>query len=77
VKLAFFYENRSFLGVFIYVFATASAANISSYTTTTSTTLITSTTARLLVLQIMLLGIRPVLDFYTNVKFDSVLNRDI
>jgi hypothetical protein len=25
----------------------------------------------------MLLGIRPVLDFYTNVKFGSVLNRDI
>jgi hypothetical protein len=64
------------MGVFIHAFATASAANISSYTTT-NITFTTSTTARLLLLQTMLLGTRPVLDFYTNVKFDSVLNRDI
>jgi hypothetical protein len=61
---------------FVYAFATASAANISSYTAT-NTTFTTSTTSSLLLLQIMLLGIRPVLDFYTNVKFGSVLNRDI
>ena len=63
MKLAFFYESRSFIGVFIYAFATASAANINSYIIT-NTTFTASTTAHLLLLQIMLLEIRPILDFY-------------
>jgi len=70
VKLAFFYESGSFIAVFIYTFATASAA-------TTSTNFTTSTSASLLLLQFMLLGIRPILDFCTNRKFDLVLNHDI
>ena len=67
MKLAFFYESQRFVGVFIYTFATTSAANISSYTIT-NTTFTASTTARLLLLPIMLLGIRPVLDFYKKVN---------
>jgi hypothetical protein len=76
VKLAFFYESGRFISVVIYAFATASAANISGYTTT-NTTITTNTTASLLLLQIMLLGMRPVVDFYTSMKFDLVHNRDI
>ena len=67
MKLAFFYESRSFIGVFIYAFATASPANIRSYTST-NTTFTASTTARLLLLQITLLGIRAVLDFCKKVN---------
>jgi hypothetical protein len=66
VKLAFFYESGSFIIVFIYTFAIASAAAAT-----------TSTNASLLLLQFMLLGIRPVLDFCTNRKFNLVLNHDI
>jgi hypothetical protein len=76
VKLAFFYESGSFISVVIYAFATASAADISSYTTT-NITITTSTIDNLLLLQIMMLGMRPGLDCYTDVKFDFVYNRDI
>ena len=75
-KSAFFYESRSFISVFIYSSAAVSAAHISSYTSA-NTTITNSTTASLLLLQIMLLGICPIIIFYTKVKLDLVHNRDI